>query len=145
MTTTSAPGKSGMPAEAPLLDTHALLWWQAGSDRLSKRARKAIEGSEEVCISAISLWETTTLLRLGRIRLDRPIERWVADLLAGPVRCVEVDSAIAVGAGRLDPFGGDPADRVIYTTALRRHLPLITKDRRLTDHATTSGDIDVIW
>lgn len=31
-------------------------------------------------------------------------------------------------------FPGDPADRLIYATAVEYGCPLITKDRRLRDH-----------
>jgi PIN domain nuclease of toxin-antitoxin system len=117
-----------MPAERLLLDTHALLWWQAGSDRLSRRAATAIEGVDQLWISAISLWEIATLVRLGRIALDRPQRRWVADLLAGSVECLD----------------GDPADRIIYATAQEHRMALVTKDRRLSDHAASQG-FPVVW
>ena len=85
-----------MPAERLLLDTHALLWWQAGSDRLSRRAATAIEGVDQLWISAISLWEIATLVRLGRVALDRPQRRLVADLLARTVGCL-LESRLMTG------------------------------------------------
>lgn len=118
---------------------------QAGSDRLSKWAAPEIAAAEHVDISAISLWEVTTLVRFGRVALDRPAHRWVADLLAGPVDCIDVDASIAADAGSLEAFHGDPADRIIYATAAQHRLTLLTKDRRLTDHAAELGSVDVIW
>ena len=51
-----------------LLDTHALLWWLAGSDRLSKVARGAIaDDANDVLVSAGSAWEIATKYRLGRL------------------------------------------------------------------------------
>ena len=41
-----------------LLDTHALLWWQAGGQRLSVRARREIARSERVLVSPITFWES---------------------------------------------------------------------------------------
>jgi PIN domain nuclease of toxin-antitoxin system len=39
---------------------------------------------------------------------------------------------VAVAAGRLgETFPGDPADRIIYATALSLGCRLVTKDRRL--------------
>ena len=51
-----------------LLDTHALIWWFAGSDRLPPPARRAIEDEENnVLISAASAWEIITKHRLGKL------------------------------------------------------------------------------
>lgn len=134
-----------MSAEQLLLDTHAVLWWQASSDRLSRRASAAIDGADRLWISAISLWEIATLVRLGRIGLDRPLPRWTADLLAGPLGCIDVDPAVAVDAGAFETVHGDPADRIILATAREHRLTLVTKDRRLADHATSHGSVTVLW
>ena len=51
-----------------LLDTHAFLWWLAGSERLPDAARRAIEDeANSVLISAASAWEITTKHRLGKL------------------------------------------------------------------------------
>jgi PIN domain nuclease of toxin-antitoxin system len=48
-----------------LLDTHALLWWLAEPDRLSKAAHEAIANtSNQVFVSAASTWEIATKVRL---------------------------------------------------------------------------------
>jgi PIN domain nuclease of toxin-antitoxin system len=51
-----------------LLDTHALLWWLAGDEQLTKTAQAAIgDTSNEVIVSAASAWEITTKHRLGKL------------------------------------------------------------------------------
>ena len=51
-----------------LLDTHALLWWLAGSDRLSAAAHGVIaDRANDVLVSAASAWEIATKHRLGRL------------------------------------------------------------------------------
>ena len=51
-----------------LLDTHALLWWLAGSDRLSAVAHGAIaDDANEILVSAASAWEIATKHRVGRL------------------------------------------------------------------------------
>jgi PIN domain nuclease of toxin-antitoxin system len=101
---------------------------------LGAHARALVEREdEEVGISAISAWEVATLARLGRIVLDRAPVRWVAQALAGP-RVVElpVTGTIAAAAGSLDDaFPGDPADRLIYATALAADAVLVTRDRAI--------------
>ena len=65
-----------------LLDTHVLLWWQAGGRRLSRVAARTIDRANPVLVSPLTCWELATLQRLGRIVLDRDASTWVHDLLA---------------------------------------------------------------
>lgn len=133
-------------AEPLLLDTHALLWWQAGSDRLSPRARRLIDTAPRLFLSAISLFELAQLVDQGTVALDRPTQIWVHDLLAdGIVTIAELTPAIAVAAAQLDEFTGDHADRIIYATAVQNQLTLVTKDDRLADYARANGDATIEW
>ena len=134
-----------MRADRLLLDTHALIWWQAGSDRLSAPAASAIADAERVAISAISMWELATLTRLRRVALDRSVDRWVSDLLAGRVECIDIDPIVAAAAGSLVDFHGDPADRIIYSTAKTHSMALVTKDRRISHHSAADGSVSVVW
>jgi len=117
------------------LDTHAWLWWAAGeTERLSEGAREAIAGARLVKVSAISCWELASLVRRGRIEIgDRPVERWVSDVEATyPLEIVPVDRRTAMRAGALpDDFPGDPADRIVYATAVLEDVPLVTADRAI--------------
>ena len=135
-----------MATESLLLDTHALLWWQAGSDRLSTRARRLIDSAPRLFLSAISVWELAMLVDQGSVALDRPTQIWVHDLLAdGIVTLAELTPAIAVAAAQLDDFNGDHADRIIYATAVQNQLTLVTKDDRLADYARANGDATIEW
>jgi PIN domain nuclease of toxin-antitoxin system len=132
--------------DAVLVDTHALLWWQAGGGRLSRAATRRVERADVVYLSTISCWEIAMLVTQGRIALDRPVTAWVHDLIAtSPADIADLTPTIAVAAGQLEDFHGDPADRIIYATAANRQLPLITKDGRLRDQAKAARDVSVVW
>jgi PIN domain nuclease of toxin-antitoxin system len=115
-----------------VLDTHTWLWWVDGDPRLSPAARAAIE-SDEVVVSAISVWELATLARLGRLTLLPDIRTWVRRALAyRDIAAQTVTPEVALAAGSLlAPFPGDPADRIIYATALTSEGRLVSADRRL--------------
>lgn len=119
-----------------VLDTHAWLWWVDEDPRLSDDARAAIEGSAELLVSAISVWELATLERLGRLRLIPDSRLWVRRALArSNLVSTPVTPEIGMLAGSLPvPFPGDPADRIIYATAVARDLRLVTGDRRIARH-----------
>ncbi len=111
-------------------DTHAWLWWTDDPGRLSDAARTAIEADDRVLVSAISCLELSTLVRRGRIAVDRPVDSWIAQALGGePFETVPVTPRIASAAGLLpEGFPGDPADRIIYATALSVGARLVTRD-----------------
>jgi len=129
-----------------LLDTHALLWWKAESDRIPGTVVDAIEAADSLLISPITCWEISMLVEKKRVEFDRPTSAWVNDLLAeSAVEIAELTSAIAVDAGSLLGLHGDPADRMIFATARALGCPLVTKDSRLTDFAEHNGDVVVVW
>ena len=134
-----------------LLDTHVLLWWQARSRKLSRRARAEIEAADALLVSAITCWEVATLLAHGRFALDRTIDEWLADMEAEPrVEVVPLSARAAIQALSLDRAGfhGDPADRLIYATAAEQMVPLITADERMRAFArgeSAAVAVRVIW
>lgn len=117
-----------------LVDTHVLHWWSSESERLSKAAIEAIEGHDEMAVADITWYELAWLAEHERIVLDVPVRTWL-DELASTVRSVPVTPAIAAtAAGLPSTFPGDPADRLIYATAVERGWQLVTKDRALRDY-----------
>lgn len=117
-----------------LLDTHAWLWWASAPERLSARARSAIDRADVVGVCAASAFELAYLVQRGRVALDRGVDRWVTDSLGQDrVESVPVGTDVAVRAGLLEVerFPGDPLDRLIYATAIERGARLVTADRRI--------------
>lgn len=119
-----------------LLDTHALHWWAAEPAKLSKAATKTLSECDEVAVAAVSWFELAWLARHGRIALTVPIRTWLERLSAG-VRTVGVSPGIAdTAVGLPSSFPGDPADRLIYATAIEQGWQLVTKDRRMREQVS---------
>ncbi len=126
-----------------LLDTHVLLWWDVDPGRLSQRAAAAVVEADELAVSGHTWYELAWLVENGRVELDLPLASWLNDLNL-QVRTVGLTPAIALTAARLpEPFPRDPADRVIYGTALDRGWQLVTKDSRLREHP--AGRPVTVW
>ena len=130
-----------------LLDTHVVLWWQAGGDRLTRAAALAIDTADEILISPLTCWEIATLHRLGRIELDRDPTQWIQDLLASHrIVSAPLTPEAAAWAGALaETFPGDPIDRLLYGTARDLRVPLVSKDDRLRAAAESFQRVRVIW
>ena len=119
---------------AVLLDSHVLHWWSAEPRRISARAKAALEEAEELAVAGISWFELAWLARHERIIVNVPIRSWLAGL-AADVRTIGVTPAIADSAVALpSSFPGDPADRLIFATAIEHGLRLVTKDHAIRDH-----------
>jgi PIN domain nuclease of toxin-antitoxin system len=128
---------------AILLDTHAIHWWSAEPKRVSTSARTLLEEADELVVAAISWYELAWLARHERIAITVPVRAWLQGL-AAQVRTIGVTPAIADTATSLpSSFPRDPADRLIYATAIEHGLGLVTKDRGIRDHDRLQSI--VIW
>lgn len=117
-----------------LLDTHVVQWWSAEPDRLSPPAAAALADADELAVTGISWFELAWLAARERILVTIPITSWLEQLSA-EVRTVGITPAIAHTAVSLpSTFPGDPADRLIYATAVAHGWRLVTKDRRMRSH-----------
>ena len=117
-----------------VLDSHVLHWWSAEPRRLSDTARRAVEQADDLAVAAITWYELAWLAEHERIQSTIPIRSWLHQL-AEQVRTVGITPAVAATAASLpSSFLGDPADRLIYATAVEHGWRLVTKDRRLRSH-----------
>jgi PIN domain nuclease of toxin-antitoxin system len=128
-----------------LLDTHVILWLDAGDPRLRRETRNAIDAlwsaGGSVLVSSVSAWEIALLSDTGRISLDCPPEAWIERFLGRPgVSAVPLTWRASVGAYRLPNFERrDPADRLLVATAIELGCPLVTYDGALSEYAAGQG------
>ncbi|MFN2376478.1 MAG: type II toxin-antitoxin system VapC family toxin [Candidatus Binatia bacterium] len=123
-----------------LLDTCALVWWMADAADLSAKARRAISSrSNDVLVSAVSLWEIAIKTRRGRLlgteeylaRYSQLHEEW-------GFATVVIEAADAVAAGTLPIAHEDPFDRMLLAQAKRLHASIVTCDDAIRSrHART--------
>jgi len=117
-----------------LLDSHVVHWWSAEPERLSRRAARAISAADELAVASISWFELAWLARHERIAVTMPTRSWL-EQISEQVRTVGITPAIAAGAVALPAsFPSDPADRLIYASAIELGCQLVTKDQRIRDH-----------
>jgi PIN domain nuclease of toxin-antitoxin system len=118
-----------------LIDTHILLWWLAGSDKLSTEARELIESADSALFSAASIWEIAIKARLGKMDFAvEPLEIAKAASLAG-FREVAINSAAAGRVAKLPLHHRDPFDRLLIAQALELPCRLLTVDRALAQYS----------
>jgi PIN domain nuclease of toxin-antitoxin system len=114
-----------------LLDTHAFLWWWAGDRKISGKVRSAIGSADTVLVSAVSAWEMTIKMSLGKLRFDGGI----------------ADAVEACGFDRLDmrfehaeavrslpSLHSDPFDRLLLAQTIVEGATFVTHDRALASY-----------
>jgi len=113
-----------------LVDTHALIWWLAGSPSLSKIAARAIDDDEStVFVSAASAWEIATKHRIGKLpSVERLVGRMEETLLEKGLNLLPVTVTHGDRAGMLEGPHKDPFDRMLIAQALLEDLVLVSRE-----------------
>ena len=113
-----------------LLDTHALIWWLAGDEALSSRAREAIaDEANSIAVSAASAMEVATKFRIGKLSdaalLAQNFEAIIADQ-----GFVELPISIrhALRAGAMNIAHKDPFDRLLIAQAQVEDMTLVSNE-----------------
>ena len=113
-----------------LLDTHTLLWFLAGDEKLSRKARQLIDDpGNEKFLSIVSLWEIAIKTGLGKLNLDKPFDQMFPERLAFngiQILDITVDSLIKLTT--LPFHHRDPFDRLIIAQGLVEGFPIISVD-----------------
>lgn len=112
-----------------LLDTHVLLWWLASPEALAPPALKAISNpTNEVYVSAASLWEMSIKQNLGKLSLPgNPVE--VLESMGFTM--LDISAEHGWRAGDLPPHHKDPFDRMLVAQADIESMVLVTRDTHI--------------
>ena len=110
-----------------LLDTEALVWWDADDRRLGKHARATIQRAADVYVSAVSAWEIAIKVALGKLRTKRRPAQAVAD---AEFRELAVTFQHTEALDGLPTHHSDPFDRLILAVAQVEGLTIVTSDRQ---------------
>ena len=114
-------------------DTHPLLLHAARSRALGRRAAACFAACERreaiVYVPMAVLWEASLLVRVGRVRLGRPLRDFAADLFSNPAyQPCDIDLEQVCLADEARP-NDDPFDALICAAARALDLPLLTRDQ----------------
>jgi PIN domain nuclease of toxin-antitoxin system len=116
-----------------LLDTHTLLWLLLKDRRLPREtALTIIDRSNTIFVSAISGFEVSTKVRIGKL----PEAEWIAREFVHicdnfDFRELPLNNAHAVMAGGFKALHRDPFDRVLAAQAIIEDFLLVADDREM--------------
>ena len=108
-----------------LLDTHAVIWFLAGSDELQANAREAIETADRVYVSTASIWEMATKAARGQLEAPGDFPQRLLELGMLPLELAWEHARVA---GGLPLHHRDPVDRMLVAQAIVERLTIVTRD-----------------
>jgi PIN domain nuclease of toxin-antitoxin system len=113
-----------------LLDTHVFLWFISGDTRLSTPYRDAISHpTNEVFLSAVSVWEAIIKYQLGKLPLPHPPEAYLPlQRRNHGIESLPVDEESVARLATLPPLHRDPFDRLLVCQALHHGMTVGTVD-----------------
>ena len=116
-----------------LIDTHALLWWSLGNERLPPVARALIEDQSNSCfVSMASIWEVAIKSSIGRgLPTGITASSYLGLISEAGFGTLDISIAHVIGVERLDHLHGDPFDRLMVAQAKAEGLVLLTHDKAL--------------
>lgn len=113
-----------------LLDTHALIWWLAGDEALSRRAREAIADEvNEIAVSAASAMEIATKFRIGKLPGAALLAQSFGEIIAEQgFGELPISVHHARLAGEMNIAHKDPFDRLLIAQAQVEDLVLVSNE-----------------
>ena len=113
-----------------LLDTHALIWWLDGDNKLGLNAIEQISNPEnDIYVSAATVWEMSIKQQMGKLVAPEDIESKVEQAGFSPL---PITLFHGQQAGKLPLHHKDPFDRMLIAQAQAEGLQILTKDEHFT-------------
>jgi len=125
-----------------LLDAHALLWYLAGSDRLSRTALTFMRDTANLLlVRPATLWEIGIKDALGKLTLPEPFAQlFPARLDANGIVLLPILVPHLHRHRRLPAHHHDPFDRLLIAQALAEDLSIVSCDAEFPAY-----DVKLVW
>ena len=124
-----------------LLDTHAIIWHFDDMPKLSEKVKKIIDNCENnICISAVSLWEIAIKTNIGKLDLDFSLDELFVEIEINDFDILQIESDYLKELAALPFIHKDPFDRLLVSTAAAEDLTIITADENIQKY-----DVGWVW
>ncbi len=125
-----------------LLDTHAFIWLDVASAKLSPKVRSLIANQENILfLSLVSVWEIQIKHQLGKLQLRLPLEEIIEEQQqANQIEILPITLSHILELGNLPDHHRDPFDRLLIAQSKVENIPLISRDSEIAKYP-----IEVFW
>ena len=124
-----------------LLDTHAIIWFFEGDNRLSKTAIDIIYNLENtIYVSIASVWEVAIKLSTGKLKFNGGIENFIETVCKNEFDLLAISPDHIKAIAELPFVHRDPFDRMLVTQAMVENITIVTVDENISKY-----DVSAIW
>lgn len=124
-----------------LLDTHALIWFVEGVDKLSLKAKLTIEDLENTrLVSIASLWEIVIKSSLNKIEMKKSFEEINKLLFDNDIQILKINVDHLNTLLSLPHHHKDPFDRMLIAQSITENIAIISVDQQFKPYS-----VNVIW
>jgi PIN domain nuclease of toxin-antitoxin system len=115
-----------------LLDTHALIWFLNGDDRLSQNARLTIEDSgNSKFVSIVSIWEIAAKISINKFRYPAGLKRFLTLIEDNGFIILHISFDDTLIVSSLEFIHRDPFDRLLVAQSKSNDMTIITIDENI--------------
>jgi PIN domain nuclease of toxin-antitoxin system len=124
-----------------LLDTHTLVWFLNGDEKLPDIVRDAIENpNNSKIVSIASIWEISIKISLDKFRFPKGFKRFLELIDENGFELLPITFEHAMIVSTLEFIHRDPFDRLLIAQCKNDNLIIATKDENIRKY-----DIQTIW
>ena len=124
-----------------LLDTHTLIWFLNGDEKLPDNVRDAIENpNNSKIVSIASIWEISIKISLDKFRFPNGFKRFLEMIDENGFELLPVTFEHAIIVSTLEFIHRDPFDRLLISQCKNDNLTIATKDENIRKY-----NIETIW
>lgn len=124
-----------------LLDTHSLIWFLNGDDKLSDMAKSAIEDpANSKIVSIASIWEIAIKISIDKFRFPKGFKYFLKIVEDNGFEILPITFEHAVKLSTLEFIHRDPFDRLLIAQCMADDLTIVTKDDYIKQY-----QIHTIW
>jgi len=124
-----------------LLDTHSLIWFLNGDEKLSDKAKSAIEDSaNSKIVSIASIWEIAIKISLNKFRFSKGFKHFLDMVEDNGFEILPITFEHALELSTLEYIHRDPFDRLLIAQCKSENLVIVTKDDNIKRY-----NIKTIW
>lgn len=114
-----------------LIDTHVLLWYIKGDNRLKSKYIEIIDDADtEILVSSVSLWEIALKISIGKLELNTDYKNFINFFTERDFSILDFDSEDLNTMINLPFHHQDPFDRLIIAQSITKNLSLISDDNK---------------
>ncbi len=126
---------------AYLLDTHALIWFLEGDERLSSKAKEIIiDDNADIYLSIASLWEMAIKISLGKLQLSQSLDQVIATVEQQSITLLPIKTSHVLTLLNLPFEHRDPFDRLLISQSLVESYKLISNEAIFLQYG-----VDRVW